>query len=110
MRKHELGGNDGDTHSLLDDSHFPEGYHIRLRDAAYIDRSNDLNGNLSREHLNKCLNGDCPQSESQLVAMTKASEYQTGQRSLRRSRWKSRTTHGARESRVQGEGRQGVQS
>lgn len=48
-----------------------------------------------------------PESEGKLhLAMADEPEYQTRQRSLRSSRWASRPTQGARESRVQGEGKQ----
>ncbi len=38
--------------------------------------------------------------------MVVESEYQTRQRSLRSSQWEQRPTHGVRESRMQGEGKQ----
>jgi hypothetical protein len=103
---HQSGGKDGVTHSLLDGYYVPVSTHIRPESASNVIGFTTRKGRLNREHLDKCLNGDCPSLNASSLAMAAVPEYQTRQRSWRSSRRVSRPAHGARESRVQGEGQQ----
>ena len=83
---HQPGGNDGDTHSLLDKDYVSVNPYIRPEGAVRVTGFTTRTGHLNREYLDECLNGDCPSLNARDLAMAEVPEYQTRQRSRRISR------------------------